>query len=144
MNSIKYNEDIDLPILFTKLTKNFNKDYGEFLRPYGLGKLHAFYLLCLYKSSTGLKLKDFNDILGCDKSNTSRAIADMQERDIICTNATDLAEKKYLVSLTEKGKVIAEKLSDLVKDTIYRKFEKITKDELDIFVNVVKKLLLAD
>ncbi len=136
--------NIDLPILFSKMSKDFNKDYGEFLKPYGLGKLHAFYLLCLHKRPQGMKLKDLSEIVGCDKANTSRALADMQERGIVCKDTDSNLEKKYMVMLTDNGLKIAEEFATIVKGNVEKVLSRLTKNEIETLFSIVKKLIYEE
>jgi DNA-binding MarR family transcriptional regulator len=134
--------DIDLPILFSKMSKDFNRDYGEFLRPYGLSKIHSFYLLCLHKRPEGIKLKELSEIVGCDKANTSRALADLQDKGIVCKDTDSDIEKKYMVMLTNNGKDIADKFAELVKDNVTNVLSKLTKNEVDTLKSIINKLIL--
>ena len=88
-------ENCVIPILFNKTNKEFTKAYDELLKPYGLTKFHGFYLICLYKNPQGLKLNDINHIIGCDKANTSRAIADLENKGFISKSTDNTNEKKY-------------------------------------------------
>lgn len=132
--------DIDLPIVLNKMSKNFNRDYGEFLKPYGLSKIHSLYLLCLHKRKDGMKLKELNEVIGCDKANTSRAISDLQEKGIICRNTENENEKKYLVKLTEHGYNVSTKFAELVKQNVNKVISKLTKEEMSTLIGIFKKL----
>ena len=110
--------DSVFPILLNKVCKNFCKEYDEVLKPYGLSKLHAFYLIILYENKDiGLKLNDFNAELGCDKANTSRAISTLMEKKFIYK--VDDSEKKYIVKLTNEGINLCDNFLGQVKDTNY-------------------------
>lgn len=111
----KGNEHYIMPILFNRVIKTFNKVYDEYLKPYGLSKFHGFYLMALFKHPSGLKLNDFTSIIGCDKANTSRAVADLEEKKLADRDYSTTTEKKYLVKLTEAGKVIASKFDDNIR-----------------------------
>ena len=134
--------DIDLPILFSKMSKDFNRDYGEFLKPYGLSKIHSFYLLCLHKRPDGIKLKELSEIVGCDKANTSRAIADLQDKGIVCKDKDNDIEKKYMVMLTSEGREIANKFAELVRVNVTNVLSKLSKNEIDTLKSIINKLIL--
>lgn len=134
--------DIDLPILFSKMSKDFNRDYGEFLKPYGLSKIHSFYLLCLHKRPDGIKLKELSEIVGCDKANTSRAIADLQDKGIVCKDTDNDIEKKYMVMLTSEGREIANKFAELVKVNVTNVLSRLSKNEIDTLKSIINKLIL--
>ena len=134
--------DIDLPILFSKMSKDFNRDYGEFLKPYGLSKIHSFYLLCLHKRPDGIKLKELSEIVGCDKANTSRAIADLQDKGIVCKDTDNDIEKKYMVMLTSEGREVANKFAELVRVNVTNVLSRLSKNEIDTLKSIINKLIL--
>ena len=86
-------ENCIIPILFNKTNKLFTKLYDDLLKPYGLSKFHGFYLICLHKNPEGLKLNDFNQIIGCDKANTSRAMSDLESKGFIVRDSDSIIEK---------------------------------------------------
>ncbi|MGN0961659.1 MAG: MarR family winged helix-turn-helix transcriptional regulator [Christensenellales bacterium] len=132
--------DLEFPILFSKISKCFNKKFGDYLIPYGLSKLHAFYLLCLYKHKKGLTLNQLNIMTGCDKANTSRAITDMEEKGIIIKINKE-NEKKYKVMLTEKGQNIGKEFVQSIKNHIKQTFSILSKNEIEVLKNVITKLI---
>lgn len=131
-------EEFGFPILFSKISKSFNKKFGDFLIPYGLSKLHAFYLMCLYKNKKGLTLNQLNIMTGCDKANTSRAISDMEEKDMVVRSS--LGEKKYKVILTDKGLDVGKVFMQSIKDSIKKTFAMLTEKELCFFQSIILKL----
>ena len=131
--------ELGFPILFSKLSKSFNKRFGDYLIPFGLSKLHAYYLMCLYKNKNGLTLNQLNIMTGCDKANTSRAINDMADKGIVERSGQE-CEKKYRVVLTKKGFDIGKDFMHSIKDSIKNTFSVLTEKELEFFQNIVKKL----
>lgn len=106
---IRRGENCIIPILFARHLKDVNKVYDELLKPYGLSKFHGAYLICLTRNPNGLRLNDFNRIIGCDKANTSRALSDLESKQLIIRDSESGQEKKYFVKLTDEGMEIAEK-----------------------------------
>lgn len=138
----KGNEHYIVPILFNRAIKSFNKVCDEYLKPYGLSKFHGFYLMTLFKHPKGLKLNDFNTIIGCDKANTSRAVADLEKMELVGRDYSTTTEKKFLVKLTEAGKVIASKFDENMKKFADKIFSCLDEDErlqLIYLMNKIKK-----
>ena len=133
-------DELNMPILFSKISKNFNKKFGDYLKTYGLSKIQAFYLVCLYKNDQGLTLNQLNDMTGCDKANTSRAISDMEVKGIVDRNNKDI-EKKYGVYLTDKGKEITSEFVQAIKLDIKESLTVLTSEEVNVLQNIIKKLL---
>lgn len=136
----KDNEHYILPILFNRVIKSFNKVYDEYLKPYGLSKFHGFYLMTLFKHPSGLKLNDFNNIIGCDKANTSRAMSDLEEKNLAYRDFPVTAEKKFLVKLTEQGKKIATKFDENMKIFGAKFFSCLDEDERVQLIYLMNKI----
>ena len=135
--------DSVFPIRVNKVCKNFCKDYDQLLKPFGLSKLHAFYLMILFENNDqGYKLNDFNNILGCDKANTSRAIATLIEKRFIykckCT------EKNFVVKLTQEGLELCKSFVTSVKDANYMLLNVLTNDEVSELYRLLNKVAKGD
>ena len=140
---MKYIDELEneiLPLIFSKITKNCNRQYDIFLKPYGLSKHHAFYLTCLHKFKDGLKMNDFNNLIGCDKANTSRAISDLLDKGLICKSSEFENEKKYSIRLTSKGFEIADSFVQDSKKYMEALLDVLTDDECDSFMKTLKKI----
>lgn len=125
--------------MFNKIAKSFNKKFGDLLVPYGLSKLHSFYILCLHTHKNGLTLNQLNFLTGCDKANTSRAIADLEDKGIVMKSSMS-NEKKYKVFLTEQGFQVAKEFVKEIKESIKKYFASLTEKEFAFLQNVLLKL----
>lgn len=134
-------ESFIMPMAFSKLCKVFNKQYDECLKPYGLSKIHGFYLLTLFKNMRGLTLNEMNDYIGCDKANTSRAVADLEDKGIIIKDVQENTEKKFIVRLSDKGKAIAKKFAEYSKKFVEKCLSKLSIDESSEFMRLIKKIV---
>lgn len=141
---IKRGENCIIPILFARHLKNVNKIYDELLKPYGLSKFHGAYLICLFRNPNGLKLNDLNRIIGCDKANTSRAIMDLESKNLICKNIESDGEKKYSVRLTENGREIAEKFVLSMRNFGDKMFSRLDEVEQKQFFYLINKMYGGD
>lgn len=144
---MKYIDELEnqiLPLIFSKITKNCHRQYDIFLKPYGLSKHHAFYLTCLHKFKSGLKMNDFNSIIGCDKANTSRAIADLLDKGLICKSSEYDNEKKYSVKLTDKGYDIADSFVKDSKKYMEAMLDVLSDEESQEFMRMLKKIVSVE
>ena len=139
-----FENKLRMPIFFSQINKDFNKLCERFLKPKGFGKLHAFYLICLYDKINGLKLNEINDYIGCDKANTSRAIADLENKNIICRDSPNNCEKKYFVKLTSLGLELCKEFILKIKEEISKMFKRLTDDEFNIFIRLLNKLAYGE
>ena len=133
-------ENCIIPILFNKTNKLFTKLYDDLLKPYGLSKFHGFYLICLHKNPDGLKLNDFNQIIGCDKANTSRAMSDLEAKGFIVRDSESIIEKKYMVKLTDIGKEVSDKFVNNIRKFGSSLMDKLTEDEQKQLVYLIQKM----
>jgi len=129
-----------IPVYINRLNKNLQKIYDELLKPYGLSKFHAFYLMFLMKFDKGLKLIELNEKIGCDKANTSRAIMDMENKGIIVKEG-NTCEKKFIVKLTERGFQIANKFREMSRDCMKKMFGCLSDREQLEYSNLTEKML---
>jgi DNA-binding MarR family transcriptional regulator len=130
-----------IPVYINRLHKNMQKIYDDLLKPYGLSKFHAFYLMFLMKYDKGLKLNELNDKIGCDKANTSRAIMDMENKGIIIREVNTDCEKKFIVKLTNKGFDIANKFKQMSRDCMQNLFGKLSNKEQEDYSKLTEKML---
>lgn len=132
--------DSIIPILLNKACKNFCKEFDSILKPYGLSKLHAFYLIVLFNNANkGITLSDINNKLGCDKANTSRALTNLMEKNFI-SKSSNACEKKYMVKLTKEGEQLAKTFIDRVQESNYELLSVFDEEEKMEFFRLVKKL----
>lgn len=135
MDNLQYN----MPLLLNKINKNFCKECDNCLKERGLSKLHAFYLLCLYHNIEGIKLTELNDLVGCDKANTSRVVNDLENKNIVMRENTKQI-KKYIIKLTDYGKSICEEFANKVRERFRKMFDCLTIDETKQFLGLLEKM----
>jgi len=140
MKNIEVLENEILPLILNKISKNCIRQNDIFLKPYGFSKHHALYITCLYKYSEGLRMNDFNDIIGCDKANTSRAIADLLGKGLIYKDTANESEKKFKVKLTEQGYKIANMLIEDNKKNVEKMMNMLTEEESNMFLQILRKI----
>lgn len=132
--------DAVIPILLNRACKNFCKEFDDILKPYGLSKLHAFYLIVLYNNlDNGITLNAFNSKLGCNKANTSRAIANLMEKNIIY-KVSEECEKKYMVRLTNEGVNLARTFVESIQERNYQLLSVFDEEEKNEFYRLLKKI----
>ncbi len=133
-----------MPILIDKINKNFGKECELCLKPKGLSKIHAFYLLCLYNHLEGIKLTELSNLVCCDKSNTSRAIADLANKKIIVKLSNRINDKKYIIKLTDTGYKICHEFIQNIKNRFHQIFKCLSEKEFNDFFRILEKISKGD
>ena len=116
------------------LLKNyFNKRAAEF----GLSAPHVPYVVLISKSKESITQQEASKILGYDKANSSRVVAELEAKGII----EKVAEaKRAVIKLTEQGEEVAVKVREAVKNWNKLCFDGINKQDMEAFNRVQKRM----
>ena len=95
----------------------------------------------LYRSENGLTAKDISAICREDKSSVSRILKELEKNGLIYCQQ-DLSKKKYnsVISLTTKGKELAEVIASKIKEIIKHAENLISEKEIDLFYQTFFKI----
>lgn len=128
------------PIWFDKIRKAVQKRQVGLLKPYGLGSLHAMYLVMLWHNPKGLTMKELCENLYVDKANTSRAISTLEEKEYVYRDSSGTGVSKYRVLLSKEGKTLANEISKEMKNFHDRLFQTVTAEEQKVVRTVMNKI----
>lgn len=81
------------------------------------------------------------DLCGVDKPAISRLIANMEKENLILKRAKDGNKKEFMISITDKGLKILEKVTTLMDELKLKYFNELEINEKEIFVGIFEKLL---
>ena len=132
-----------LPIIFSKVKKAVQKRQTELLKPYGLGSIHAMYLIILLHNPSGLTMRELCVTLYVDKANTSRAISTLEEKDYVFRDSSGTGVLKYKIMLSKKGKELAYLITEKMKRFHEEMFRDLTSDEINTMRRVLQKIELT-
>lgn len=88
--------------------------------------------LCAIHAKKFQSQQELSDFVECNKAHTSRMIIKMQDKGLIKQNMK--------ISLTEKGKKLAEKCKEYNEEFALQLIENINKKDLETFKNVMKQI----
>ncbi len=117
-----------LPTLLDRLSFHMHKDIDERVRKYGLNSHHVQYLMAL-RIHDGQTLVGLSKFLDIDNANTHRVIKFLKENGYVYDDRKDSKSKKYHVFLTERGKEVADEISDSIAELNREYFSELTKGE---------------
>ena len=132
-----------LPVALGSVLKTIHKKQNEVLKPYGLSSLHALYLMLLYDNEQGMTMKSLNERIVVDKSNTSRAVASLEEKGYALRRMVDQEGGKWYVYLTEQGKKAARASREGMQRIVEALQGGMSLDEQNVLRSVLEKLFRA-
>ena len=98
-------------VQIAKISRYIRKIKTEEMAEFNLKSPHVSCLYYLYQSENGMTAKELCDVCEEDKAAISRAISYLEDNGYIeCSSKTEKRYKSPL-NLTEKGKIIGEKIS---------------------------------
>ncbi|MBR4226732.1 MAG: hypothetical protein IKR86_08220 [Candidatus Methanomethylophilaceae archaeon] len=139
--------DMFLPTLLDRLSFHMHKDLDECVKKYGLNSHHVQYLMALsiHDGQTLVGLSKFLDI---DNGNTHRVVKFLKENGFVYDDRKDSRSKKYHIFLTERGRQVAEEITEAVSELNRQYFSELTSEELRVVKKVsstaVGKVLQSD
>lgn len=135
----KVYHDINLSKTITDVIKKLSKKEDEMLSPFSLTHSHAKYLENVYRFES-VTMADLTELSGTDKANTTRVIKELLNKDIVIKSG---GERKFNITLTEKGKQIAEHFKQQKEKFMENVFKDFSKEELQNLKELLQKLFLG-
>ncbi len=123
-----------------KITRNIRKIKAAEMAKYDLSSTHVSTLYYLYKNGGTLTMKELIDVCDEDKAAISRANKYLYKNDYIILNGSRFKKYKNPITLTEKGKAIAQKVVNKVDRIIDSVSEDVTPVNRDEFYNTLIKI----
>jgi DNA-binding MarR family transcriptional regulator len=131
--------DINLSKTITAVIKKLSKKEDEMLSPFSLTHSHARYLENVHRFKI-VTMADLTELSGTDKANTTRVVKELLKQDIVVKSG---GERKFSLTLTEKGRQIAEHFKQQKEKFMKNVFKDFTKEELQNLKALLQKLFLG-
>ncbi|MDE6550715.1 MAG: MarR family transcriptional regulator [Clostridia bacterium] len=122
--------------------KSAHKEAEQFLKQCNLTPFHAGHMVTLLRAGEGgLTLKELSDSAVCDKSNTSRVVADLESKGyLVRLKPKDGSQKKYRVALTDTGMEIARHISVRLRSLTEGIVRNLCDEDLETLVLLMEKM----
>ena len=104
-------------VLINRISRNIRKIKNQEMAEYGLRSAHVSCLYYLY-CSNGLTSTDLCERCEEDKATISRAIEYLEQNNYITCQSKSAKRYKSPIVLTEKGEIVAKKISDKISGVI--------------------------
>lgn len=104
-------------VLINRISRNIRKIKNQEMAEYGLRSAHVSCLYYLY-CSNGLTSTDLCERCEEDKATISRAIEYLEQNDYITCQSKSAKRYKSPIVLTEKGEIVAKKISDKISGVL--------------------------
>ena len=119
-------------VLINRISRNIRKIKNQEMAEYGLRSAHVSCLYYLY-SSNGLTSTELCERCEEDKATISRAIEYLEKNDYITCQSKSAKRYKSPIVLTEKGEIVAKKISDKISGVLDEISADLTEEERDAF-----------
>ncbi|MBQ8615825.1 MAG: hypothetical protein IJ415_04590 [Clostridia bacterium] len=133
----------NLEFEFTKTATNVlkicKKKEDEILLPFALTNFHAKYIKLLFKNKI-MTMSDLTDCVGVDKANTTRAIKELLDKQIVEKKG---GIRKFQLILTKQGLEIAEKFMIAFDNFFKRVLKDFSENEKSTLMTLLQKMFLG-
>ena len=119
-------------VLIDKLKRCVRKIKNEEVSEYNLKSPHVSCLYYLYASEEPLTAKEIEEICEEDKASVSRSIEYLEENGYLVGGEKNRKRYKTPLLLTEKGRKVAEGISQKIDSVLSRSNEGLSEEELEI------------
>ena len=119
-------------VLINRISRNIRKIKNQEMAEYGLRSAPVSCLYYLY-CSNGLTSTDLCERCEEDKATISRAIEYLEKNDYITCQSKSAKRYKSPVVLTDKGEIVAKKISDKISGVLDEISADLTEEERDAF-----------
>ncbi|MBQ7798769.1 MAG: winged helix DNA-binding protein [Clostridia bacterium] len=127
-------------VQIAKISRNIRRIKSEEMAEFNLKSPHVSCLYYLYQSETEMTAKELCDVCEEDKASISRSIDFLENEGYIeCRSKTEKRYKSPLY-LTEKGKLVGEKIAQKVNDIVNMASPSMTDGERIKFYQILTKI----
>lgn len=127
-------------LALSEITSSWNKIAADELKAFGLKGGYIVYLIALYKSTEGLTSANLSEMCNRDKAEVSRAVALMEEKEIVERHNVTVNGYRAKVTLTEKGREITKALRERIKLAVEKGGEGLTEEAREGFYTSLDRI----
>lgn len=130
------NLEIEFITTTSNALKTFKKKEDEILFPFALSSFHAKYIKLLHRFRE-MTMNKLTELIGVDKANTTRAVKELLEQQIVEKQG---GIRKFKLVLTKKGIEIAEKFMLAFDNFFKRVLKDFSEEEKITLITLLNKL----
>ncbi len=140
---MKFRVSDTINFILKTFPKIYSRHYLEYLKQnastYSVNKTQLRALIII-KTNGAISMTALCNRLNIEKGSLTSMIDDLNEKGYV-TRTKDIADKrKYLITITESGEVIASDFIDKLKFRLEEKLIKLTEEDMKKYINAVKIL----
>lgn len=127
-------------LMLTKIYKNFLNTKNYRLEKYNLTQQQLVFMLIILENEKGISLTELTQILGIDKSNTTRTVQNLEKMNYVTRETTKSKDKKYIIHLTKEGLKAAKEIKNNESQRVTEFLSILTGEEQILLGEIIKKL----
>ena len=132
-------EDMDVGLTISNVMKKLKKQEDCILSNYNLTHFHSRYVIMIEKHKS-ITMNDLTEMVGVDKANTTRVVKDLLKEEIVQKSG---GQRKFSLSLTEKGKEIAKNFKLKVECFMKKVFKDFSESEIHTLKSLLEKMFFG-
>jgi len=132
-------EDLDIGLIISNVMKKLKKEEDVILSKYGLTHFHSRYVVAINNHNL-ITMNELTEAIGVDKANTTRVVKDLLNSEVVEKSG---GVRKFGLSLTNKGKQIAEEFKLKVTNFLKKVFKDFSELEVHNLKTLLEKMFLG-
>lgn len=105
--------------------------------------MHGHYLTALDSTQDDLNLTELSAVLDVDKANTTRVIAELEDRGLVEKKRQAAHDRRYIVTLTEQGQELAGRAAQIIEETEENYLSVIDQKDRSTFYEALEQMIEA-
>ena len=124
------------PKIYSSLYLEYLKQYAS---TYSVNKTQLRALIII-KNNGAISMTDLCNKLNIEKGSLTSMVDDLTKKGYVMREKDTVDKRKYLITITESGEVIASDFVDKLKLGLEEKLIKLTEEDMKKYINAVKTL----
>lgn len=120
-------------LAISEISRCWHKLAAEEMAKYGLKGPHATYLAAMYRYPDGITVPQLCEVCGKDKSDASRMIAVLEQKNLVKKQVVDGSLYRGLLVLTAEGRTAALKVCERTSRAVEMAGKDLTEEMREIF-----------
>lgn len=125
-------------LAISEISRCWHRIANEVMKQYGLKGAYSVYFTTMSRFPGGLTATQLVEICGRDKADVSRAMAAMEEKNLVCRKQNETRLYRAKLMLTEQGMALAEQINARAKAAVESASRGLSDEKREIFYEALE------